>query len=480
MYSSVLSATISGVEGVPVLVEADVSGGLPVFSMVGYLSSRVREAQERVWTALRNTGLTFPPKRITVNLSPADIRKEGTRFDLPIAAALLGAFGYLEHEKLQGVCMAGELGLNGEIKGVRGILPIVDTAVKNRCPLCIVPSANLAETAGFCGIKVLGVSSLEEFLELAKLEDWGASLVSEPESKEEKDEEYQDDFSDILGQEAAKRAAVIAAAGFHNILFIGTKGAGKTMIATRLPTIFPELDRMKGVDKRNGRGHKDVFLHTLKVVDSVAEKSDDLWLRWAALLHDIGKPATKQWDEKAGWTFRNHNFIGSKMVPGIFRRLRLPLGEPMKFVQKMVDLHMRPIVLSEDVVTDSAVRRLLFDAGDDIDKLMLLCESDITSANREKVKRFSDNFQLVRRKLKELEEKDRIRNFQPPVDGEEIMRVFGIPPCNVIGELKSQIKDAILDGKIANEHDAAYQLLLKIAAERGLYPVERSNESDEP
>lgn len=247
MYSSVLSTAISGVEGVAVLVEADVSNGLPMFSMVGFLSSRVREAQDRVWTALRNTGLSFPPKRITVNLSPADIRKEGTRFDLPIAAALLGAFGYLDKEKLQGVCMAGELGLNGEVKGIRGVLSIIDTAEKNGCSLCIVPKKNLPEAVSAGRIKILGISSLKEFLEHAKEDDWGASEL--PDCKWRSDQEgYQEDFSEILGQETAKKAAVTAAAGFHNILFIGTKGAGKTMIAFRLPTIFPGLNREESME----------------------------------------------------------------------------------------------------------------------------------------------------------------------------------------------------------------------------------------
>ena len=237
-----------------------------------------------------------------------------------------------------------------------------------------------------------------------------------------------------------------------------------------LPLIMPELSAMKGVESVDGRAHKDNFLHSLQVLDNLAKVSDDLWLRWAALLHDIGKPKTKRWEEARGWTFHNHNYVGSKMVKRIFENLKLPLGEQMKFVQKMVLLHMRPIVLSEDIVTDSAVRRLLFDAGDDIDHLMMLCQCDITSNNLKKVKRFSENFELVRRKLVELEEKDRIRNFQPPVDGTEIMSVFGLPPCSLVGELKTQIKDAILDGIIPNSHDEAFRFLLEIAEKKGIKP----------
>ncbi len=236
--------------------------------------------------------------------------------------------------------------------------------------------------------------------------------------------------------------------------------------------ILPEISALAGVETVDGRGHKDIFYHTMQVLDNVTEQSDNLWLRWAALLHDVGKPGVKRYDAKQGWTFHGHEARGAHMVKKIFKRLRLPLGEEMRYVEKLVMLHMRPIILAEDVVTDSAVRRLLFEASDDIDDLMLLCNADITTRNEEKQRRHRANFELVKRKLVELEERDRIRNFQPPVSGQDIMDTFGIGPCREIGTIKDAIKDAILDGKIPNDRDAAWQMMLDIAATLDLHPKE--------
>ena len=272
-------------------------------------------------------------------------------------------------------------------------------------------------------------------------------------------------LSIISGERIIEELNKIMRAPLPSIGFVELQRSGL------LPIILPELSALDNVETRNGKSHKNNFYHTLEVLDNVARRTDNVWLRWAALLHDIGKAKTKRWEPAVGWTFHNHNFVGEKMTPALFRRLKLPLDERMKYVKKMVGLHMRPIVIADDIVTDSAVRRLLFDAGDDIDDLMLLCEADVTSKNAQRKRNFLNNFKLVREKLIAIEEKDRIRNFQPPVTGDEIMRRFSLPPCREVGLLKAALKDAILDGKVPNSYEEALAFVLQEAEKMGLKPT---------
>ena len=278
----------------------------------------------------------------------------------------------------------------------------------------------------------------------------------------------------------AKRISIISQERiideFNKIMLAPTPSIGLVELSRSglLPLIFPELAALEGVEVRNGRAHKDNFYHTLEVLDNVSHHGGEratLWLRWAALLHDIGKPRSKRWENGVGWTFHNHNYLGQKMVAGIFRRMKLPTDERMNYVEKLVGLHMRPIAIADDEVTDSAVRRLLFEAGEDIEDLMILCEADITSRNQQKKQRFLDNFQLVRQKLADLQERDNYRTWHNPISGEEIMETFHLGPCREIGLLKQAVKDAIWDSVIPNDHEAAREFMLAKAAEMGLKPA---------